>query len=82
MPWQDGGRSDLSNALLVCEVHHHRLHEGGWRIQVTDAVAGTNAGVSWIDPSGESRITRAPGVDWPVPVRVLRDPGLVGARAP
>ncbi len=82
VPWQAGGRTDLANALSVCEVHHHRLHEDGWRVQLTDAAAGTNAAVSWVDPSGECRVTRAPGLDRPVPLRVLRDPGLVGARAP
>ena len=31
-----GGTNELSNLLLVCSYHHHRLHEGGWRVERLD----------------------------------------------
>ena len=30
--WADGGETDLKNLLLVCEGHHRKVHEGGWRL--------------------------------------------------
>jgi hypothetical protein len=29
-PWYDGGPSDLTDAVLVCAVHHRLLHHSGW----------------------------------------------------
>lgn len=28
--WADGGLTDLENLVLLCEFHHHAVHEGGW----------------------------------------------------
>ena len=30
---RDDGRTDLANGVAACSFHHHRLHEGGFRIQ-------------------------------------------------
>jgi hypothetical protein len=30
--WADGGETKLSNLVLLCERHHRRVHEGGWRV--------------------------------------------------
>jgi hypothetical protein len=30
--WEDGGPTDLANLLPLCERHHHRVHEHGWRL--------------------------------------------------
>jgi hypothetical protein len=30
--WANGGTTDLSNQVLLCAVHHRRVHEGGWQI--------------------------------------------------
>lgn len=30
--WIDGGATDLANLVSLCGFHHHRLHEGGYRI--------------------------------------------------
>jgi hypothetical protein len=27
------GPTDLDNLLLLCDQHHHLVHEGGWRLQ-------------------------------------------------
>lgn len=34
--WQrDGGRTDLSNGVLLCSHCHHQVHRDGWRIDAT-----------------------------------------------
>ncbi len=30
--WIDGGLTDLDNLALLCDHHHHRVHEGKWTI--------------------------------------------------
>lgn len=30
--WEDGGPTDLANAVPVCRYHHHWLHERRWRL--------------------------------------------------
>jgi len=30
--WENGGRTDLDNTLVLCVRHHHAVHEGGWSI--------------------------------------------------
>ena len=30
-PWSTGGRTDLANGLLLCNHHHHRAHDTGYR---------------------------------------------------
>ena len=30
--WLHGGETSLVNAVLLCSVHHHLVHEGGWTV--------------------------------------------------
>lgn len=30
--WEEGGATDLANLLPLCSFHHHRVHEGRWRL--------------------------------------------------
>lgn len=32
--WNDLGTTDLDNLVPVCSFHHHRVHEGRWRLQL------------------------------------------------
>ena len=32
--WERGGSTDLDNLLPICTYHHHRAHEGRWRLQL------------------------------------------------
>ena len=32
--WEDGGPTDLSNLVLLCSKHHHRVHLKGWQIKL------------------------------------------------
>jgi hypothetical protein len=34
--WTDGGPTKLENLALVCEAHHRKVHEEGWRLQRKD----------------------------------------------
>jgi hypothetical protein len=34
--WTQGGKTDLSNLLLLCHRHHWMVHEGGWRLARSD----------------------------------------------
>jgi hypothetical protein len=56
-PWQQGGLTDLSNALLLCR-HHHRVTHGtpntiGWTITYADPGQGPNDRVWFTRPDGQ-----------------------------
>ncbi|MEL7155030.1 MAG: HNH endonuclease [Actinomycetota bacterium] len=34
VPWSAGGATDLDNLVPLCSEHHHRVHEGGWSIEL------------------------------------------------
>src|SRR5207253_11069756 len=34
--WADGGPTKLDNLGLVCEPHHRKVHEDGWRLKRKD----------------------------------------------
>ena len=36
--WSRGGTSDLSNGIMLCSFHHHRVHDDGWGIDVREQV--------------------------------------------
>ena len=44
LPWQDGGRTDLSNTALLCLAHHHAVHEGGWATALRPGSTGHEPG--------------------------------------
>lgn len=31
--WSRGGTTDISNGLMLCPSHHHRIHDNGWTIE-------------------------------------------------
>jgi hypothetical protein len=46
-PWSRGGSTDLHRMAPLCETHHHLVHEGGWRFDMT-----TDRVATWIRPDG------------------------------
>ncbi len=34
IPWETGGLTELANLIPLCSTHHHKVHEGGWTIQL------------------------------------------------
>jgi hypothetical protein len=74
VPWWQGGTSDLSNLLPLCEQHHHLVHEGGWSLTMTsDRIAAWKRPDGVVDHVG-SCVDRAPdGVDRPPRAHHLRE---------
>jgi hypothetical protein len=52
--WSDGGGTDLSNGVLLCAFHHHRVHDDGWQIELRDHVPYFIP-PPWADPSRAPR---------------------------
>ncbi|MGH3743894.1 MAG: DUF222 domain-containing protein, partial [Mycobacteriales bacterium] len=52
--WADGGPTNLQNLLLICDRHHHALHDGGWTVDLH--ADGTTV---WTSPTGQSAATPA-----------------------
>jgi len=46
--WLHGGETRLDNLLMLCSVHHHLVHEGGWRV-----TAAGDQGFLFHPPEGE-----------------------------
>ena len=40
--WQHNGPTDISNTLLLCQGHHHLVHEGGWAISANPDIDDGN----------------------------------------
>ncbi|MGG7463360.1 DUF222 domain-containing protein [Plantibacter sp. YIM 135347] len=51
--WSTGGTTDLSNGILLCSHHHHRVHADGWDIRIRD-------GSPWFIPPAHLDRTRTP----------------------
>jgi hypothetical protein len=45
--WAHGGATQLDNLTLLCSFHHKLVHEGGWKVQLTDGLKAV-----WFRPSG------------------------------
>ena len=49
-----GGTNDLANLAVLCRFHHHRVHEGGWR------VVATPTGLDFVAPDGRVLTSATP----------------------
>ncbi|BAN00735.1 HNH endonuclease signature motif containing protein [Ilumatobacter coccineus] len=54
--WRNGGRTDLDNLLPVCAVHHTKIHNDDWIIEL-----GPNRELTLTLPDGRIRCTGPPG---------------------
>jgi hypothetical protein len=45
--WEQGGRTDLDNLVLVCSFHHTLVHEYGWALR-----RDSDGTVRWFHPDG------------------------------
>lgn len=64
--WQHGGRSDVSNGIMLCVRHHHMIHREKWRIRWRDGLPQFVPPAS-IDPDrreipGFQQLTRVSGL--------------------
>lgn len=53
--WSHGGRTDIDNAVLLCTSCHHRIHDHGWDIHVSNDKVYFTPPAS-IDPQRRPRI--------------------------
>jgi hypothetical protein len=53
--WEDGGPTCLSNIVLLCSRHHHRVHLRGWQLKLLD-----DATVEVTLPDGRVRTSHPP----------------------
>jgi uncharacterized protein DUF222/HNH endonuclease len=53
VPWLPDGPTDLPNLVTLCIHHHHRVHEGGWRMS-----GDANAELQFLGPSGQTMVSR------------------------
>lgn len=53
--WEDGGPTDVDNCVLVCDRHHHDLHEGGWTLVPTPGKRPTEHGYFTLVPPSRRR---------------------------
>jgi hypothetical protein len=55
--WSNGGRTDLSNLIPVCSVHHTKIHHDGWVIEL-----GPNRELTLRLPDGSIQTTGPPTI--------------------
>ncbi len=51
--WRNGGRTDITNLVLLCPRHHAAVHAGIWQLHIID-------GVPWLIPPRWADPTRTP----------------------
>lgn len=52
--WSRGGKTDISNGLMLCPSHHHRIHDNGWTIEFRPPPgAPDGAHIPWFIPPPE-----------------------------
>lgn len=56
--WLHGGETSLDNIVLLCTVHYHLVHEGGWTI-----ARGADGGLLVTSPEGRG-LPREPARGW------------------
>ncbi|WP_157109212.1 HNH endonuclease signature motif containing protein [Cryobacterium arcticum] len=54
IPWEQGGRTDIDNGVLLCWYHHHTINTSGWKIRMVNGIPQVKA-PHWIDPTGTWR---------------------------
>ena len=54
IPWSHGGPTDLSNLCLLCDFHHDRIDNHGWRVTMLDGVPWF-VPPAWLDPTQTPR---------------------------
>jgi hypothetical protein len=45
--WEHHRSTDLENLIPLCEKHHHRVHEGQWKLSIAP-----DRTVTWVRPDG------------------------------
>ena len=57
--WENGGSTDLHNLVPLCTDHHHRVHEGGWSLELQP-----DRSLRITRPNGSHYVTTRPPSRW------------------
>ncbi|CAA9235654.1 MAG: hypothetical protein AVDCRST_MAG76-1494 [uncultured Acidimicrobiales bacterium] len=60
--WEHGGRTDADGLTLLCNHHHHRVHDGGWSLERLD-----DGGLRFTGPDGRVLTRPPPLPPWALP---------------
>jgi hypothetical protein len=58
LPWAKGGKTDLPNLALLCNHHHHVVHEGKWQLS-----GNANGELKFMGPT-KRLMTSRPSPQW------------------
>ncbi|TFD60640.1 HNH endonuclease [Cryobacterium sp. Hh7] len=50
LPWQQNGRTDIDNGVLLCWFHHHTIDTSGWKIRMINSRPQVRGPLLW-DPT-------------------------------
>ncbi|MER7892539.1 DUF222 domain-containing protein [Micromonospora sp. NPDC094482] len=56
--WSDGGRTSLTNAVLLCRHHHRQVHHHGWQVRLAGDGHPEFVPPAWLDPHQRPRRNR------------------------
>ena len=59
--WGNGGLTDADQMTLLCNHHHHRIHDGGWKLKRLG-----NGGLEFTGPDGRILHRPPPLPPWPM----------------
>jgi len=59
--WEHGGRTDIDGLTLLCNHHHHRIHDGGWKLERLD-----DGGLCFTGADGRVLNRPPPPPPWPM----------------
>jgi hypothetical protein len=51
--WADDGLTDLDNLVMLCDHHHHRMHEKRWQV-----TGNANGVLTFVGPTGRIMTSR------------------------
>jgi hypothetical protein len=57
IPWEHGGKTEITNGVLLCWYHHHSIETSGWQIRMNDGMPEVK-GPPWLDPAQKWRVPR------------------------
>jgi hypothetical protein len=83
--WLDGGPTCLSNLVLLCRVHHIAVHQGHWKVTITDNVVDVTR-PGWTEPDRRTLLSlvgrRPPSPPDPTPTQPAPAPAPAGPPRP
>jgi hypothetical protein len=54
IPWQHGGKTEITNGVLLCWYHHQMINSAGWQIRMRNGMPEVKGPV-WLDPAQKWR---------------------------